>query len=361
MSNTDDSLKVILNDILSEYGDISEKAVSPASEGESEEIREITSKSAIVLLEKLKLMAEDKLEAVKEIEKEFEAAVLRTWRKPLDLLDLLLYLSLEVASEFNSERGSKTSKHNYVRRALVRQQAKACLVFNEIVHLLRSGFPSGAHLHWKTLHEITCVSYFVSKHGENMAKRFLDYEVVERFFQAEALVEHQQKIGYETLSEKEVEVMKKEFSKIKKSYGLDFVKKINYPYGWVPRKVLKTRSLREIEKSVDLDTLRPFYDLACYNVHGGPKGLIFKPAFIKDERKSAFIPLGPSNYGLADPGKIAAISLGQVTACLLLSESTVKRLIIVEALRNLVDEISDAFHEIQAEFGSDSKTLNSPT
>jgi hypothetical protein len=361
MSNSDDSLKVILDDILSEYGDISEKAVSSASEGESEEIREVTSKSAIILLERLKSMAVDKLKAAKEIEKEFEAAVLQTWRKPLDLLDMLLYLSLEVASEFNSEPKSKTSKHNYVRRALVRQQAKACLVFNEMVHLLRSGLPSGTHLHWKTLHEITCVSYFVSKHGENMAKRFLDYEVVERYFQAEALLKHQQKIGYDTLSEREFEVVKKEFSKTKKAYGLDFVKKTNYPYGWVPRKVLKTRSLREIEKSVDLDMLRPFYDLACYSVHGGPKGLIFKPTLIKDERKSAFIPLGPSNYGLADPGKISAISLGQVTACLLLSESTVKRLIIVEALRNLVDEINDAFHEIQAEFGRDSKTLKSPT
>jgi hypothetical protein len=360
MSNTDDSLQVILEEILSEYGDISEKAVGSAEEGESEEIREIMSKSADALLKRLKLRAVDKLEAVREIEKEFEAAVLRTWKKPLDLLDLLLYLSLEVASDFNSERGSKTSKHDYVRRALVRQQAKACLVFNEMGHLLRSGFPSGAHLHWKTLHEITCVSYFVSKYGEDMAKRFLDYEVVERYFQAEALLEHQQKIGYETSSEREFEVVKKEFSKIRKSYGLDFVKKANYPYGWVPRKVLKTRSLREIEKSVDLDMLRPFYDLARYNVHGGPEGLIFKPAFIKNERKSAFIPLGPSNYGLADPGKIAAISLGQVTACLLLSESTVKRLIIVEALRNLVDEISDAFHEIQAEFGRDSKTLNPP-
>jgi hypothetical protein len=43
--------------------------------------------------------------------------------------------------------------------------------------------------------------------------------------------------------------------------------------------------------------------------------------------------------------------LGQVTACLLLSVSSIKNMVIVEALRGLVDEICDAFGEIQAEFG----------
>jgi hypothetical protein len=101
--------------------------------------------------------------------------------------------------------------------------------------------------------------------------------------------------------------------------------------------------------------LRPYYDLAGYNVYGGPKGLIFKLGTMNRETENTVVPLGPSNYGLADPGKSAAISLGQVTARLLLSKSTVKRLVVVEALRNLVDEICDAFCEIQAEFSNDSK------
>ena len=65
--------------------------------------------------------------------------------------------------------------------------------------------------------------------------------------------------------------------------------------------------------------------------------------------------MGPTNYGLADPGKIAAISLGQITACLLASTATLKRLVIIETLRGLVDEICDAFDEINAEFSENSK------
>ena len=118
----------------------------------------------------------------------------------------------------------------------------------------------------------------------------------------------------------------------------------------MPRTVLKTRSLKEIEKSVKRDTLRTYYDIASYNVHGGPKGLMFNLGVMK-KGKGTVVPVGPSNFGLADPGKSAAISLGQVMACVLLVNSNVKKLIIVEALRVLVDEICDAFCKIQSEFG----------
>jgi len=356
MSQTDDSLRMILNDVLDEYVNTGRITIDSSVNEENEEIREITSKSAIILLRRLKSRTTANLEASKVIEKEFEATVLRTWKKPIDLLDLLLYISLEVASEFSSERGSKTgSKHSYIHEALSKQQTNACLIFNEILHLLKSGFPSGAYSHWRMLHEITCVSYFISKHGEEMAKRFLDYEVVKGYFQAQAIRKNQQKMECKSISERDIEEAKKKVNKMNKTYGSDFVKKANYPYGWVPREVLKTRSLREIEKSVKLEMLRPYYDLAGYTVYGGSKGLVFKQGLMTKKSKNVILPVGPSNYGLADPGKIAAISLGQVTACLLATAATLKRLVIIETLRSLVDEICDAFDEIHAEFSENSK------
>jgi hypothetical protein len=352
MSDIDESLRSILDNVLVEYESDGLKLLDSTL---NEEVRVlIKSKLADVLLERLKSRVLCKSEVSKEIEKEFEDAVFRTWRKPFELLDLLLNVCLEVSSDFVSESASSaSSKRDYVQEALARQQANACLVFNEILHLLKSGFPSGAHSHWRTLHEIVCVSYFISKHGKDVAKRFLEYEVVEAYFQAEAIHEHQQKIECTSLAESGFEAIEKEFKAAEKKFGSDFVKKSNYPYGWVQRSVLKTRSLKEIERSVGLDTFRPYYDLAGYNVHGGQNGLMFKLGVVKNRDKHVFIPVGPSNYGLADPGKSAAISLGQVTACLLMAVSDIKRVVIVEALRNLIDEICDAFGEIEAGFGKD--------
>jgi hypothetical protein len=352
MSSRDESIQAILDDILAEHSD----GMKLMDLSLNEEARAmVKSKLADVFLGRLKSRVLSNLEASRGIEKAFEGAVFGTWKKPLDLLDLLLSICREVSNDFSSESGSGgSSESTCVQRALAGQLANACLVFNEILHLLKSGFPNGAHLLWRTLHEVVCVSYFISQHGDDVAKRFLDYEAVEAYFQAEAISEHQKKMECASLSKSDLKAVKKDFKAMAKIYGADFVKKSNYPYGWIPRTVLKTRSFKEIEKSVGLDTFRPYYDLAGYNVQGGQNGLLFKLGAKKNRRKHVVIPVGPSNYGLAEPGKSAAISLGQVTACLLMFESEIKRLVIVEALRNLVDEICDAFSRIEAEFANNS-------
>jgi hypothetical protein len=340
-----------LDDILAKHSD-GKKLLDSALNEEARGM--VRSNLADALLERLKTRFFGNFEASREVEKEFEEVILRTWREPIELLDLLLSICYKVSSDFISNYGGgSSSKQAYVQRALAGLQANACLVFDEILHLLKSGFPNGAASRWRTLHELTCLSYFVSKHGDDVAKRFLDYDAVEVYFQVEAISEHKKKIECASLSKKDFEAVKKDFKAMKKIYGADFTEKLNYPYGWIPVTLLKTRSFREIEKSVGLDTFRSYYDLAGYNVHGGQSEFLFKLGIGKSKSKHVVIP-GPSNYGLAEPGKSAAISLGQVTACLLMSESHVKRLVVVEALRNLVDEICDAFSRIEAEFAKGS-------
>lgn len=350
MTTKDESMQLILDDILAKHNDGMKINDSSLNEDARAMLK---SKLADILLERLKTRVFSNLEISREIERKFEDAVLITWRKPLCLLDLLLTICREVSTDFSSEYGiGRSSKRAYVQRALAGLQANACLVFDEIVRLLKSGFPNGAHLRWRTLHELSCISYFISKHGGDLAKRFLDYEAIDVYFQAEAISEHQKKMDCDSLSKSDFRAVKKDFNAIKKLYGADFTNESNYPYGWIPRTVLKTRSLKEIEKSVGLDSFGSYYDLAGYNLHGGQNGLMFKVGSKKNQSKHVVIPVGPSNYGLAEPGKNAAISLGQVTACLLLSESGVKRVVIVEALRNLVDEICEAFSRIEAEFAN---------
>ena len=60
--------------------------------------------------------------------------------------------------------------------------------------------------------------------------------------------------------------------------------------------------------------------------------------------------------GVSEKTVTRLIATGQITACRLMSESGVRISLIIEALRNLVEEISDAFCAIQEEFGKGSKT-----
>lgn len=58
---------------------------------------------------------------------------------------------------------------------------------------------------------------------------------------------------------------------------------------------------------------------------------------------------GPSNYGLADPGNCAAISLTQLTTTLLTIKPNMDRLIILNTLKRFVADINASFVEVQKE------------
>jgi hypothetical protein len=342
MSDADNSLQLILDNILRESSIASKDATSGLTEAQASEIMNLS----VAFLEQLKSKIPEKKETDRRIDAQFETIIYETWEKPFDLLNLIISLALEVYGDLASEREGD----NYLLAALLRLQANACLVFFQILSLLKKGFPDGAALIWKSLHETTCIAYFISKHGQDVAKNYLDYEVVENYYQAKAIRDYQKEMEYELLSEKDFQVFEKLFDRIEQLHGTDFVKKDNYPYGWVPPNMLKKRSFEEIEKTVGLNMLRPYYDMVSFNALGGPQGLVSKLGPIKKTQTRMSDAVGPSNYGIADPGMNAAISLGQITSCLLKVKPTLKRLIIVETMRNLIEEICAAFNETEKEF-----------
>jgi len=77
----------------------------------------------------------------------------KVWEKPLDLLDALISLSLELGSEFSQKFNSATSSDSdIILHVLTRLHARGCQVSSEILTLLRGGFADGAHARWRTLH-----------------------------------------------------------------------------------------------------------------------------------------------------------------------------------------------------------------
>jgi hypothetical protein len=117
-------------------------------------------------------------------------------------------------------------------------------------------------------------------------------------------------------------------------------------------------NFRDIEEYVGLDYLRPFYKMACHNIHANPKGVFFKLGLYPTDPE--ILLAGPSNLGLADPGQGTALSLLQVTICLLTSKTTIDGLIIGEILRRLNEEIEEAFFEIHTSIENEIMVESSP-
>jgi len=57
--------------------------------------------------------------------------------------------------------------------------------------------------------------------------------------------------------------------------------------------------------------------------------------------------VGPSNYGLADPGQNTGLSIAQVTALVIEKAPTFERLLVMYVMEELAGQIAHAFVDVQ--------------
>jgi hypothetical protein len=352
----DDQLFSVLVKALKDSGKITDPNELSKTLGQT--IPEIIPKCAEILLKKLKSRSSKMLKERRLYYRQLEKHVFKNWKRPIDLLEMFLVVSLETGDELNKEYRDEANKTNdYIFDVLRRLHARACLTASEILTLLKSGFADGAHARWRTLHEIAVISFFIREHGQNVAKRFLDHEIVESYRQAQDYQKNCRELGYKPITKEELQELEREHDAVLNTYGKDFDDRL---WGWIPTNILRKskRSFKEIENSVKLDWQRPYYNMACYNVHSGPKGTRFRLGLVQNDSKKELLLTGPSLFGLADAGQGAAISLYQVTVNLLSIKTTMKRLIIIKTMEKLLGEICSAFYEVHSKLKGEGWAYN---
>ena len=255
----------------------------------------------------------------------------QTWGGGLSLLEMLVTIAIEVGSEtleFESNQTTLDFCHS-------RLHARACQIAQEAIVLMRYGFADGAMARWRTLHEVVVVMEFLREHGEEVAKGYVDHQVVESWKAAQLHQEKCTRLGQDPFSDEELRSLKKEYDLILQKYGKEFRK----DYGWAAVALgNKPPNFAEIEKSIRLDHLRPYYKLASHNVHANPKGAFFRIGTLGEEVLLA----GPSNAGIADPGHIVALSLHQATVFLVSMRPSYNHLVAIKIMERLTDEIGAA-------------------
>ena len=77
------------------------------------------------------------------------------WKEGFDQLEQFIALNLDwgtkLINEFNT-KGDPERKHLFP--ALIQNHSRACLMSEEILHLLKGGFPDAAFARWRSLYEI---------------------------------------------------------------------------------------------------------------------------------------------------------------------------------------------------------------
>lgn len=271
----------------------------------------------------------------------FRRRLRKSWGISFDLLDMLYVLSLEAGSELNHQcilAGSRDI--DSVLDVLLRIHARSCQVYAEITCLMQGGFASGAHARWRSLHELSATAFFIKKYGEPTATRFRDHEVVDSY---RALLEYQRhcdQLCYEPASDDEVRRLTEMKDRMVAKYPGEY---FNEPYGWAGFALgKKVTGFALIEEASGIGHLRPQYKMASNWVHAQFKGTRFNIG-LADASPQVML-CGPADAGFCDPGQFAAISLAQVTTCLLTHVPDVQPLLVASILSELCEDIKSALH-----------------
>jgi Family of unknown function (DUF5677) len=269
--------------------------------------------------------------------KGFRERLAERWGNGLELLKMLVTISREYGSELNGQlRPLGGGDTPITFDVLGKLHARACQVFEEIICLLSNGFADGAMARWRTLHEIAAVAYLLHRFGEELAKRYLDHEVVEARKAANQYQRHCRSLGHEPYDVNELNAIEERHTQVIAKYGKSF----RNAQGWAAKHLGKDDpSFADIQEAASIDHLAPFYKMASHNVHANPKGVLFKLGLVGD---SNVLLAGPSNTGLADPGHAAALSLVQISSALLHLYPTLDYTVAMKIMQSLTDEIGEA-------------------
>ncbi len=231
------------------------------------------------------------------------------WSKGLDPLRMMLIAAREVGEEFSNKLQRSKAKTGILKReALMILHIRACRTTLEILTLIENGFPDGAYARWRTLYEISVVAFFISRYGDEAAKRYMAHDAVSA---RESLVNECKFAGHQydpATLEGEAKEIEGDFQEVVRAFGKSFAGQ----YGWAAYNLdKKSPRFKDLEEAVDWGALPPDYKWSSFMVHAGSAGALRTLGTIGDHQ---IIHAGATNAGLDIPAINTAFSLLQITS-----------------------------------------------
>ncbi len=296
---------------------------------------------ADVLLKSLKEKWPDEFAAHQACMEAFKEHLEHRWGKALGKLRMLLAIVTEWAQESHRRRAkANAAKPSYLEDVMLRLHVRACQVTSEIVILLENGYADGAMARWRTLHEITVVAAVISKFGDEIAERYVYYQIVDSFSALKAYERNHEALGFRPPVKKQSTKVNKDYAKMLQRFG----KKFGDEYGWAAHhlKIVDRGrvTFARLEEEAGDAMMRSPYKMASYNVHASPKGVYFKLGSLKG---SPVFSAGASNAGLIEPAQHAAVSLAEITLLVIGDSPFFDDIVIGNVVARLEAEIPPEF------------------
>lgn len=264
----------------------------------------------------------------------FQQHMQDTWGYALDMLRYYILVSERAGILFSEIYGSEYQTGDYRFDALSKLHGRACRVSREVLILLNAGYASGAMARWRSIYEMAGTAIFISNNSQNTAERFLDYRVVEDYYEAEEFQKYSEELGFEPISDESWETIEENFEKMIGKHGEEF----KDFHGWLVTDLGNNAGRSDLFEASGIDEYEPFYNFANNPTHGGSKGSQYQLG-IPDE----LVPLGPSANGLIDPAQMTVIMLNRVVGAFLSLGEEVYWSVISATLDELRKDVVSSF------------------
>jgi hypothetical protein len=276
-----------------------------------------------------------------------------TWAEPFKLLDIHVALCREIGEVRNDwlRRRRRRAKDVAVVDVVTRLHGRTLQVAGEVQALLRNGFADGAMSRWRTMHELTVTAMLIAERGPDVAERYIAHDGADSIKAARQYQRFAAVLQHRPISAREQKRMDALAVNLERKYGKPFLNE----YGWAAATLKNPNpTFASIEAAVDLDRLRPYFKLASNTVHAGAKGTFFRLGLLGDQDG---ILAGASNVGLQEAGRLAALSLAQITTVLLLIHPNTDSIIWSRVLGSLSSKVELQFVKVQRRIEREERQL----
>ncbi|MXW01767.1 MAG: hypothetical protein F4X59_07160 [Holophagales bacterium] len=257
---------------------------------------------------------------------------------------MLLTCSAECFDEYTAAlaRPKERSEGDYVRGALYFVHGRLLRTATAVRILLEHGIADEAYARCRTLYELFVVASFISHHGDEAGRRYLDHHAVMLWKGLKREVEW----GSEVVPESIRGPIEANARTAIREHGGPF----GHPYGWASKFLKNKRG--ELNERPKLEQLAratlscgkplghpPFYGDSSLQVHAGITGAIGLAA--GGER---ILATGHSNHGLEQPLIMASGYIAAASTLLqehLFSPDEMRKLVYAEVFARLADRTSE--------------------
>lgn len=207
-------------------------------------------------------------------EQEFLSRLEQKWCNAFVASESMYIMILEASESYldfvNGLPQEELREKQWTFTAMLHIHGRALQQFLEIIALMKNGFADGAYARWRSMYELTIISSFITEHGENVARSFIESsETEDRYEWARA---------------------SKIFPKSKKYVSFNDIQK---------------------RCTINSEVWRYQYDLANKTIHASPQGTFARLGNMSEGE--GVMAVGRSDYGVTTPAEHSAISLAQIT------------------------------------------------